>query len=133
LRNSYITAFGQFRDLLPDRLGLSHLTTLNGINDEILFRCFSAEIRVLRTVRIIHVRRRVADEKDDLQDFAVAAPRHLVNGFRKRLVHTLRCIATTTGLEFAQMSVNGIDVVGETEGFHDVFIAAISITNEPEL
>ena len=62
-----------------------------------------------------------------------AAPRHLVNGFGKRLVHTFRCIATTAGLELAQMSVNGIDVVGETERFHDVFIAAIPITNEPEL
>jgi len=43
------------------------------------------------------------------------------------------CIATAGGLELAQMSVNGIDVVGETERFHDVFIAAIPITNEPEL
>ena len=58
---------------------------------------------------------------------------HLVNGFGKRLVHALRRIATATGLELAQMSVNGIDVVGETERFHDVFVAAISITNEPEL
>jgi hypothetical protein len=56
-----------------------------------------------------------------------------VNGFGKRLVHTFWCIATTAGLELAQMSVNGIDVVGETERFHDVFITAISITNEPEL
>jgi hypothetical protein len=61
------------------------------------------------------VRRRVSDQKDNLQDLAVAAPGHFVNGFRKRLVHALRCIATTAGLEFAQMSVNGIDVVGETE------------------
>jgi hypothetical protein len=53
-----------------------------------------------------------------------------VNGFGKRLVHTLRSVATTAGLEFAQMSVNGIDVVGKTER---LFIASISITNEPEL
>ena len=79
------------------------------------------------------MRRRVSDQKDDLKDFAVAAPGHLVNCFGKCLVHTLRCIATATGLELAQMSVNGIDVVGETERLHDVFIAAIPITNEPEL
>src|SRR4029077_815781 len=109
LRNAYITAFRQFRDLLPDRLGLSHLTTLNSINDELLFRCFPTEIRILRAVRIIHVRRRVSDQKDDLQDLAVAAPRHLVNCFGKRLVHTLRCIATASSLELSQMSVNGID------------------------
>src|SRR5262245_13129673 len=118
---------------MPDRLGLSHLTALNGINDEILLRRFPAEIRILRAVWIIHVRRRVSDEKDDFQDLLVTAPRHLVNGFRQCLVHTFRGVAATTSLEFAQMSINGINVVGETEGFHDVIIPAISITNEPEL
>ena len=133
MRNTYITAFRQFRDFLPDRLGLSHLTTLNGIDDEVFLRRFPAEIGILRAVRIIHVRRRVADQKNDFQNLLVAAPRHLVNGFGQRLVHTLQCIATAAGLELAQMPVNGIDVVCETERFHHVFVAAISITNEPQL
>jgi hypothetical protein len=38
-----------------------------------------------------------------------------VNGFGKRLVYTFRCIATTAGLELAQMSIDGIDIVGETK------------------
>ena len=36
---------------------------------------------------------------------------------------TLSGIATAAGLKLAQMSVNRIDVVGETERFHDGFIA----------
>src|ERR1017187_10404546 len=98
LRDGGIAAFGQLRDLLPEWRGRGNAAALDGIDDQVLLHGFLAYLRVFGSARVIHVRRRVANQEDDLQYLPVLAPRHLADGILERLVHGLRLVAAARGL-----------------------------------
>ena len=79
LRDGGEAALGLDGDVLPDLGAVRVGAALDGVDDDVLLDRLLARLGVLHVVRVVHVRRRVADQEDDLQRLLVVGPLDLVD------------------------------------------------------
>ena len=133
LRDGGEAALGLDGDVLPALGALGVVAALDGVDDDVLLDRLLARLGVLHVVLVVHVRRRVADEEDDLQRLLVVGPLDLVDGVVERLVDVLGGVAAAVGLEGLEVAVDLVEVVAEVEDLGDVLVALVAVGDEADL
>src|SRR5262249_42304845 len=113
--------------------GLAVVAALDGVDDDVPRRGQLAGVRILDVVGIIHVRRGIADQEDDLQGLLRLAPGNLGDRFVKGLVDALGKIAAPLGLETHELRVNGVQVIGQIDDLGDVGVATVPVGDQADL
>ena len=87
-------------------------------------------LRVFHVLRIVHVRRRVADQKHDAANFRALRPGELVDADMQRLVDALGPVAAAARSQLQQIGVEVLDVGGERERLGDIFVADVAVGHQ---
>ena len=86
------------------------------VDDDVLLFRHRQRGRIFGVLRIVHVRRRVADQEHDPPGVAGERPAQLVDGDVERLVDAFGPVAAAARLQLQQVGVEVLDVGGEVEG-----------------
>ena len=104
LRDRDETAAAELGDFAPDALGVARAAGQHRVDEDVLLLGDLQRLRILRVLRVIHVRRRIADQEDDAMDVVAVGPGELVDRDRKRLVHAFRPIAAALGAQLQRLA-----------------------------
>jgi hypothetical protein len=110
LRHLQIGAVAELRDLLPQPQRLRGVAALDGVDADAALLGQREALRVLDIVLIVHVRRRVADQKDHPIGVRVLTPGDGIDRFMQGLVDALRAVAAAVGLELEQLGMQRVEV-----------------------
>ena len=113
--------------------GCTRPAALDGVDDDAAALGFGQRGRVPDVVRVIHVRRCIADQEYDLIDIVVLAPRDLVDRIVERLVDAFGPVAAALGAKIHQAGVHLIEIFGQIEDAGDVGVAAIAKRDQSHL
>ena len=130
LRDRDETAIAELRDLAPDPFGVARAAGLHGVDQNILLLRECDHLRIFHVLRIIHVRRRVADQEHDAADVRALAPRQFVDRHRERLVDAFRPVAAATRFLLEQVGVEILDIGGEVECPGHIIVADVAVGDE---
>ena len=87
---------------------------------------------VVVAVVVVGVRRRIADQVDDLHHRLLLAPGHLVHRLVERARHVFRPVAAAVGVEAAQPAIDAIQVVIEVEHLGHVGVADVAVRDQAD-
>ena len=122
----------RFGELPPDELTLVvQATSGEGLDLDALLLCSDDLVDVARIVLIVEVRRRVADEKHEL-DGAGVAPRRLDKCIVQSLLHVFRIVGATVGLHICDCPLEGCDVAGEVPCPRQELIGVVTVDRQGE-
>ena len=93
LRDRNVAAVTHLGDGAPDPLGVAGGARLHGIDQDAAIARHAQHLRVFRVLRIVHVRRRVADEEQDAADLGALRPGQFGHRHVERFVDALRPVA----------------------------------------
>ena len=130
LRDRDVFAVAHLRDLAPHALGVARAAGLHGIDQDVLLARERDHLRIFHVLRIIHVRRGVADQEHDAADVGPLRPGQFGHRLMQRLVDAFRPVAAAARLQREQIGVEILDVGGQFEPLGDIFVADIAIGDE---
>ena len=119
------------RYFLPHARRLRIGATLHGVDDQVALHRFGADLFPVRLI-LVEMRRRVADEVDDLQDACVLRPLDLPHRLVQRAPDGLRRVAAARRLELVELRVHRVEIIGEGRDLRHVVVAAIAVADERE-
>ena len=131
LRNRDVAAVAHLGDFAPDPLGIAGAARLHGVDQDVALARHAQHLRVFHVLRIVHVRRRVADQEHDAADLGALRPGQFRHADMQRLVDALRPVAAAARAQLQQIGIKVLDVGGELEGLGDVVVADIAIGDQP--
>jgi hypothetical protein len=123
-------AVAELGDIAPYPCGILCAPRKHRVDDDVLLLRHRQRGRIFGVLRIIHVRRRVADQEHDPPRIAARIPAQLVDGDIERLVDALRPVAAASRLQLEQIGVEILDVGGQVERPGDVVVADVAIGDE---
>ena len=132
LRNRNEAAASVLGDVAPHPFGVARIAGEHGVDDDVLLFRHRQRHRIFGVLRVIHVRRRVADQEHDPPGVAAGTPLQPVDRDIERFVDAFRPVAAAARLQFQQIGVEVLDVGGEIELFGDVIVADVAIGDEAD-
>ncbi|MPM66963.1 hypothetical protein SDC9_113877 [bioreactor metagenome] len=105
---------------------------LYGIDHNVLLPGQLAAFRIFDVVLIVHVGRKVADQKDGFHGVRLVRPLELGHRLIQRLIDRLGTVAAAVGPEGLQHTVNRVEVVGEGSALGDILIAPVTVGDQSD-
>ena len=115
LRNRNEAAVAVLGNVAPYSLGIARVAGEHRVDDDVLLFRHRQRGRIFGVLRVVDVRRRVANQEHDPPDVAGRRPAQFVDGDVERFVDALRPIAAAAGLQLQQVGVEVMDIGGEIE------------------
>ena len=132
LRDRNVAAVAHLGDVAPHALGVGRAAGLHGVDQDAAVARHLHHLGVFHVLRIIHVRRRVADQEQDAVDLGALRPGQLGHADVQRLVDAFRPVAAAARLQLQEVGVQVLDVGRQRKGLGDVLVADVAIGDQAD-
>src|SRR5450631_269013 len=131
LRNRDVAAVAHLGDFAPHPLGIACAARLHGVDHDIAFARHAQHLGIFHVLRIVHVRRCVADQEHNAANLGALRPGQFRHRDVQRLVDALGPVAAAARVQLQQIGVEILDIGSEFEFFGDIVVADIAVGDQP--